>query len=142
MGPDTAIRRQASFNMGSHSSILQMLLISLLLHALEQTINAAPLATSSNGIQFRDDPTCDCGKVADQRSLYNIIWSCLVTMFACTWLSVHPNIPSLSDSYFTIMGRRIKIMIYALLVPEGVMYWAMRQWLGSRELASRYERQS
>jgi len=140
--PGTAIRRQAPFNMGSHSSILQMLLISLLLHALEQSINAVPLPASSNGIQFRDVPTCDCSNVPDKRSLSSIIWSCLVTLFACTWISVHPNIPSLSDAYRTVMWRRIKIMIYAFLVPEGVMYWAMRQWLGSRELARRYQRQS
>jgi len=123
-----------------NSSNLKMLFICLLTYALGQSIKAAPLA-SSNGIQLRDVPTtCDCTNASNQRSLFDIIWGCFFTLFACTWISVHPNIPSLSDSYFTIMWRRIRIMICALLVPEGVMYWAMRQWLGSRKLARQYKR--
>jgi hypothetical protein len=124
--------------------LLEMLFIFLLTYALGRSIKAAPLAlpSSSNGIQFRDVHTCDCSNAPNQRSLFNIIWGCLVTVFACTWISVHPNVPSLSDSYLTIMRRRIRIMINALIVPEGVMYWAMRQWLGSRKLARRYKGQS
>ncbi|KIM36490.1 hypothetical protein M413DRAFT_78294 [Hebeloma cylindrosporum] len=116
-----------------------MIFISFLVYALAQSIKAAP-RPSSSAIQFRDVPTCDCSNASNQRSLLDIIWSCLVTLFACIWLSVHPNVPSLTDSYFTIVRRRIRIMICALIVPEGVMYWAMRQWLGSRKLASRYKR--
>jgi len=130
---------------GAHDSLsLKMLFFFLLTYALWRSIEATPLASpsSSNEIQFRDVPTCDCSNAPSQRSLFDIIWGCIVTLFACTWISVHPNVPSLSDSYLTILGRRVKVMIYALIVPEGVMYWAMRQWLGSRKLARRYKGQS
>jgi len=31
------------------------------------------------------------------RSLRDIIWSCVLTMSLCTWVAVHPNIPSPDD---------------------------------------------
>lgn len=139
----TAIRWQAFDIRPPDSLSLKMLFIFLFTYALGRSIKAAPLAlpSSSNEIQFRDVPTCDCSNGSNQRSLFDIIWGCIVTLFACTWISVHPNVPSLSDSRSTIIRRRIKIMICALIMPEGVMYWAMRQWLGSRKLARRYKGQ-
>ncbi|KAF8153946.1 hypothetical protein B0H34DRAFT_676828 [Crassisporium funariophilum] len=73
------------------------------------------------------------------RSIWNIIWSCLATVFACTWIAIHPNVPAPSDNPWTILGRRMKLMMSALLAPELIVMWAARQWLGARKIAKRYE---
>ncbi|KAF8163802.1 hypothetical protein B0H34DRAFT_697016 [Crassisporium funariophilum] len=126
------------------SIVVMLIFLAFALHVLQYglDIQAAPLSAvieSACEASAALPATCDCPNPESQRSSFDIIWSCLVTLFACTWISVHPNLPAASDRRITIIRRRVRIMLYALIVPEGVMYWAMRQFLGSRKLARRYE---
>ncbi|KAF8149174.1 hypothetical protein B0H34DRAFT_667921 [Crassisporium funariophilum] len=77
---------------------------------------------------------------SDTRSIYNILWSCLSTIFACTWITVHPNIPAPGDSQWAVIRRRLAIMGYFLLTPECVILWAARQHYGARYLTKKYEK--
>jgi len=76
----------------------------------------------------------------DSRSIYGIIWSCLSTIFACTWITIHPNIPAPSDSQWAVLRRRLAIMGYFLLTPEFVIVWAARQHFGARYFTKKYEK--
>ncbi|KAF9443006.1 hypothetical protein P691DRAFT_642686, partial [Macrolepiota fuliginosa MF-IS2] len=60
-----------------------------------------------------------------------LVWSCLVTIFACTWVAVHPNMPRPCDSGWTVFRQRMKVMVYAVLGPEFVTMWALRQRIGA-----------
>ncbi|KXN82158.1 hypothetical protein AN958_02967 [Leucoagaricus sp. SymC.cos] len=62
-----------------------------------------------------------------QRTTMNILWSCLATIFACTWVAVHPNIPGPRESEWLRFRRRFATMFYAVIAPEVVTLWAMRQ---------------
>jgi hypothetical protein len=73
------------------------------------------------------------------RTLWNIIWSCLFTMFLCTWVSVHPNIPGPDEEWLKITFRRVGIMLAALIAPELVIAWAIRQRALAYELADEYK---
>ena len=73
------------------------------------------------------------------RSEWNIIWSCFATIFACSWVAIHPNIPAPSDSPMRIFARRLMIMGCMLIAPEIVIIWAGRQWYAAREIADRYK---
>jgi len=75
----------------------------------------------------------------DSRSIYGILWSCLSTIFACTWITVHPNIPAPGDSEWTILRRRLVIMGCFLLAPEFVIVWAARQHFVARYLTKKHE---
>jgi hypothetical protein len=66
------------------------------------------------------------------RSSLSIIWSCIATIFACTWIAVHPNVPSLDDLYWRKLMRHARIFIVALLAPEFIVTWAIHQWLAVR----------
>src|SRR6266446_9569619 len=68
------------------------------------------------------------------RSIWSIICSCLSTIFACTWVAIHPNIPDPKDSQLAVFHRRVVIMGYVLIVPELVITWATRQHLAARHL--------
>ena len=81
--------------------------------------------------------TCVCP--ADQRSIWDILWSCLATIFACLWISVHPNIPLPNEAGWRVFLRRLELMFWTLLGPELVIVWAFRQWLGARELEKLYK---
>ncbi|KIK54381.1 hypothetical protein GYMLUDRAFT_48747 [Collybiopsis luxurians FD-317 M1] len=84
-------------------------------------------------------PTTDsCRDLYQCRSLYQIIWSCISVLVACTWVSVHPNIPAPDEGSWRIQGRKIGLMIVALIAPELLVLWAARQWFSARELAKQY----
>jgi hypothetical protein len=75
----------------------------------------------------------------DTRSIYGILWSCLSTIFACTWITIHPNIPAPGDSQWAVLRRRLAIMGYFLLAPEFIILWAARQHFGARYLTKKHE---
>ena len=66
------------------------------------------------------------------RSELSIIWGCLATIFACSWVAVHPNIPAPSGSIFL---TRLKLMGCMLIAPELVIMWAGRQWYAAHHIA-------
>jgi hypothetical protein len=74
------------------------------------------------------------------RSIYSVLWSCLSTIFTCTWIAVHPNIPGPGDSQWAILRRRVAIMGYVLLVPEMVIYWAWRQHNAASNFAKKHQK--
>jgi len=75
----------------------------------------------------------------DDRSVWSILWSCLATLFACSWVAVHPNVPRATDSEALILGRRLATMGYMLLAPELVIFWAARQHFSAKEIAVEYQ---
>ena len=93
----------------------------------ESRSNATVLSTS----------VCICP--ADQRSLWDILWSCLATIFACSWVSIHPNIPSPNESSWRTFLRRLELMFWAVIAPEMLIAWAFRQWSGARHLEKFYK---
>ena len=105
-----------------------------LLHGFQS--HAAPLTRiieeSSNNSTVIIAPACICP--ADQRTIWDILWSCLATIFACSWVSIHPNIPSANESSRRIFLRRLELMFWAVIAPETIITWALRQWLGARSL--------
>ena len=82
-------------------------------------------------------PACICP--TEQRSLWDILWSCLATIFACSWVSIHPNIPAPNESSRRIFLRRLELMFWAVVSPETIITWALRQWLGARRLEKLYK---
>lgn len=86
----------------------------------------------------RDLPICECP--SEQCTVWGILWSCLATIFTCTWVSVHPNIPSPGDSLWKVEKRRAGLMIWTILAPELVIFWAFRQWIGAWQLADKFHR--
>ena len=121
-----------------------MLLILSLVYLLQgfQTHAAPPsltslLAESSKNTTVLDIPACICP--ADQRSLWDILWACFATLFACAWVSVHPNIPAPNESSLRIFLRRLELMFWTVIGPEFIISWAFRQWLGARELEKLYK---
>ncbi|KIJ63939.1 hypothetical protein HYDPIDRAFT_112418 [Hydnomerulius pinastri MD-312] len=99
------------------------------------------LATYSNStfIALADTSSAACNDIHTCRTLTNIVWSCLTTIFACIWTAVHRNIPGPNQSWFSGVLEKAKVVVLTLLAPEWVLAWAIRQFLKSRDLAKRLE---
>ena len=104
---------------------------------------AAPLTTgnllaeSSSNSTLLNTPPCICPHI--DRSIWDILWSCLATIFACSWVSIHPNIPGPNESWLRIFLRRLELMFWAVVGPETIIGWAFRQFLGARKLEKLYK---
>ena len=115
-----------------------MFVLLLILYVSLQAICASPLSLPidiSNAPAGLELPTCSC---VDQRSITDILWSCFATIFACTWLSVHPNMPGPDEKPPKIALRRLELMFWSLICPEMIIGWACRQWIAARSLRDKY----
>jgi len=90
---------------------------------------------SLNGTSVTTLDVSDLPSYRNTRSLWDIIWSCALTLFACTWTAIHPNIPGMDEGKFAVLSRRLGIMIMVLIIPELIISWAMRQFLSARDTA-------
>ncbi|KAF7289140.1 hypothetical protein MIND_01375000 [Mycena indigotica] len=99
----------------------------------------------------------ECSDINDCRRLFDIIWSCLVTIFLCIWVSVHPNVPpptparpgkgarvwnrvkwSLLDGNRPLL-HRFKLMVVALIAPELIIGLAGKQAIMAHAFAHEYD---
>ncbi|KAG2136365.1 uncharacterized protein EDB93DRAFT_1091843 [Suillus bovinus] len=82
--------------------------------------------TSFHTLDASNCPSCNT------RTLWDILLSCALTLFACTWTAIHPNIPGMNESKVAITSRRLFIMVIALIAPELMITWATRQFFSAR----------
>ncbi|KAG1785747.1 uncharacterized protein HD556DRAFT_1249348 [Suillus plorans] len=95
-------------------------------------IRAAPTTNTT-------DTTSDIFKAPSftTRTLWSIISSSVLTLFACVYSAIHPNIPSPKHSgYPHTLWRQLGMMIMALILPELIVTWAMRQWFSAHQTHS------
>jgi len=83
-------------------------------------------------------PSCD--NLHNCRTMWNLIWSCMATILLCIWVAVHPNIPGADDKWTQVISQRVRIALIALVAPELIILWAVRQWLNAHELARKYRK--
>ncbi|KIM28246.1 hypothetical protein M408DRAFT_23950 [Serendipita vermifera MAFF 305830] len=120
------------------------MLILFLAYAITQSTrsDAGPIPTS---IDLRDTALWDDPN--SQRSSWSVIWSCLSTIFLCTWVAIHPNVrfrpetqgqkwyrSCLWDPLCDFVAYRLVLFAWALLVPEYVLAWAVRQYIRAGEI--------
>ncbi|KAF7370035.1 hypothetical protein MSAN_00633500 [Mycena sanguinolenta] len=108
-----------------------MLLILIAVHLLSKDGKAALLSHSLDARAITDS----CNDINKCRTLFSIVWGCLSTIFACTWVSVHPNVPSPGQSRLGLFWRRLKMMLIGVIAPEVMVGFAARQRLGAHLLS-------
>lgn len=85
-------------------------------------------------------PTLDTTpSILRHRSILDIICTCAATIFTCTWVSVHPNVPEYGESAWRSARRRLSLMFWTIVALEMTILRAMREWHGARTLARKYQ---
>lgn len=84
--------------------------------------------------QDEDAVPQSCDDIHDCRTIFVIVWGCLATLFACTWLAVHPNVPPSHWGMLMRLLGRVMIMFLTLIAPEIIVFWAVRQYLFVRQI--------
>ncbi|KAF7369903.1 hypothetical protein MSAN_00619800 [Mycena sanguinolenta] len=112
-----------------------MLLILIAVHLLSRDSIAVPLPHPPDARATSDS----CNDINNSRTLFSVVWGCLVTIFACTWVSVHPNVPPPNQSRLQLFRRRLKMMLIAIIAPELMAGFAARQFFGSRDLTNDFK---
>jgi hypothetical protein len=114
-----------------------MLIIALLVvmfHLTSSTPLPAPIEAFDTAAPLtvfgRELP--DCMNVARYRTMQSIIWSCLTTIFACAWVSIHPNVPDPRYSGWRRFIRRMAQMINTLITPSYLAVGAEATHRGSK----------
>lgn len=112
------------------------------------SLTASPVADSPITLAFFHDSTCE--NIHHCRTIWNIVWSCLGTIFACVWVAIHPNLPQLhpprekwceklQDGVLGMLDK-LGISFLALLAPEFILAWALRQYFNASKLAQELDR--
>ena len=122
-------------NLRDHPSPFIMLLLLLFAYLAHNATQALTIPHErENPLYTRLD-----NQYFDDRTIWSIIWSCLTTLFACSWVAMHPNVPSGNDSNARIQGRRLAMMGYMLLAPECVILWAAMQYFSAKEIEVKHQ---
>ena len=127
----------------SHLSFVMLLILFVYYFVEWASIDAGPVPSVNN----RSSVPNRCTDLSHCRSSWSIVWSCLVTIFSCTWIAVHPNVPcpkkqvangwieSILNPIMSFAECRLPLFVCALLVPEYVLAWAIRQFLSARKIS-------
>ncbi|KAF7369964.1 hypothetical protein MSAN_00626200 [Mycena sanguinolenta] len=112
-----------------------MLLILIAVHLLSRDSIAAPLSHLPDTRATTDS----CKDIDNCRTFFSIVWGCLATIFACTWVSVHPNVPPPDQNRLQLFWRRLKMMLITMIAPEVMVGFAARQFFASQWLVKEYK---
>ncbi|KAJ7079014.1 hypothetical protein C8R44DRAFT_895789 [Mycena epipterygia] len=104
-----------------------MLLLLFVIHVLSQKSSLSQGHTLDSRA-----PIDSCDDIKSCRQLFDIVWGCLTTIFACTWVSVHPNVPPPDHGWLALLWRRLKLMLIAVVAPELIVGFAARQFWAAR----------
>ena len=130
-----------------HFQLSLAMLFLIFIYYLTQGVasDASPIPSISN----RSLESNHCVDLTHCRTISNIVWSCLVTIFSCTWVAIHPNIPCpkkreaknrfyrwIWNPLLSFASHRLPLFVCALLVPEYVLAWAIRQYLSAWRIAN------
>ena len=106
------------------------MLLLLVYHNLAlRAVGAIPITSGDENV------SSTCFDLRQCRSIWSIIWSCLVTISLCTWVAIHRNMPDPTSQWHSVTLARLGMAVWALLAPELILFWAIQQWLVAGEIA-------
>ncbi|KAF8645313.1 hypothetical protein AX16_007910 [Volvariella volvacea WC 439] len=118
-----------------------MLLATLFLAALAHSL-ASPLPAPLPGSTI-PSPVCVVAATITAsrcdptrtRTIFDILNSCIGVILLCTYISMHHNIPDQNDSRARVAWLKLRTTLYALIAPEVVIMWAIRQRIMAGRIA-------
>lgn len=66
------------------------------------------------------------------RGTFDIIWSCLFTIFLCIWSVQCLNLPATEESYWIVVRRKFRWALLGLFGPDFLLTFAIGQWASAQ----------
>lgn len=127
---NSAFKREQNEQMISPNFAMILLLYAVL--SCFPFVCASLPSLNDTSIHTLDSSTCS---PCNARTLWDILWSCGITLFACTWTVVHPNIPGVDDGVVRNFFFRLGLMVMTLFIPEFTIFWAALQFFSAQKAA-------
>lgn len=122
----------ASFSSPLSLLSIAMVRTALLILALAAELHAAPIPALSalNASSFaQSSPSHSaCNDIHGCRTLWSVIYGCIITIFSCTYLSFHPDVPDASHTVWRIRVVHACAVFFGFLIPELVVAKAAVRW--------------
>lgn len=67
------------------------------------------------------------------RGTFDILFSCLFTVFLCVWVCLHLNVPAVHETYWQQFRRKCRWAIQSIMAPEFVLGFAAGQKVEARK---------
>lgn len=71
------------------------------------------------------------------RGTIGLVWSCLATIFICTWSALHLSLPSKEDSASDRAREQAICVVMGLFAPEWLTYLALNDLVQALEVKRR-----
>ncbi|TFK62807.1 hypothetical protein BDN72DRAFT_827179, partial [Pluteus cervinus] len=85
----------------------------------------------------RDAPI-DCSCNGASRTTFTILQNCLLTIIACVYSALHPNIPDPKASDWKLAWDSAVLTFYMIFFSEFVIAWAIAQRYGAHSIAQKF----
>lgn len=69
------------------------------------------------------------------RGTSSILYSCILTLFACVYTALHLNLPKRGAGFWGLVREKCIWVFISLIAPELVLYSACSQFIEARSLA-------
>ena len=87
---------------------------------------------ATSPLSFAISSSTTCNDVHDCRTVPSIGFNCASTIFLCTWVALHLDVPEDPwEALWKSVLRRVGWTMMALLAPEAVLLMAFLDWIGS-----------
>ncbi|KAI9709005.1 MAG: hypothetical protein M1812_007818 [Candelaria pacifica] len=68
----------------------------------------------------------------DGRGTIDIVWSCIITIFLCSWSVLCLNVPAPQKGRWSILANKCRWVLFTILCPEVVTALAAEQWSSAK----------
>ena len=98
---------------------------------------------ASHVANIASSSTIICDDIHHCRNISRIVLSCGSTVFLCTWVALHPNVPKYPyEAWWKIftsdedrfLEKRMQLMLVAVLAPEVMLTIAFMEWMESTNI--------
>jgi hypothetical protein len=110
--------------------------MSLILFVLLQVVATQYVAfalpapgTASTSVDTLPSQSSTCNDIHHCRTLISLVWSCLTTIFLCTWITVHLDVKEEGETSWTSRFlNRISSVCMMLFAPEMYALNSITEW--------------
>jgi hypothetical protein len=110
----------------THNTLLIPVLTFVRRIAASPTPAFSPLNTSS--LAEDSFTSSACSNIYNCRTPWGVIYGCIITIFACTYVSFHSDVPDRTYTLWRIRVTHICYVLVGFLVPELMVARAALQW--------------